>query len=87
MPTLNWIGKKAVENHHREVPFHLLKDTPELSVGDSERQIAGRWKCPDKFRAFNPPGTRRVESNLRDSVQNRSRPSTPRGNSVQATAI
>lgn len=34
MPILNWIGKKAVENHHREVPFHLLKDAPELSVGD-----------------------------------------------------
>jgi len=34
MPTLNWIGKKAVENHHRQVPFHLLKDVPELSVGD-----------------------------------------------------
>jgi len=34
MPTLNWLGKKAVENHHRQVPFHLLKDVPELSVGD-----------------------------------------------------
>lgn len=34
MPTLNWIGKKAVENHHRRVPFHLLKDVPELSVGE-----------------------------------------------------
>lgn len=34
MPTLNWIGRKAVENHHRQVPFHLLKDVPELSVGD-----------------------------------------------------
>lgn len=34
MPTLNWIGKKAVENHHRQVPFRLLKDVPELSVGD-----------------------------------------------------
>jgi site-specific DNA-methyltransferase (adenine-specific)/adenine-specific DNA-methyltransferase len=34
MPSLNWIGKKAVENHHREVPFHLLKDVPELSVGE-----------------------------------------------------
>src|SRR3989304_4625958 len=33
MPTLNWIGKKAVENHHQHVPFHLLKDVPELSVG------------------------------------------------------
>jgi site-specific DNA-methyltransferase (adenine-specific)/adenine-specific DNA-methyltransferase len=34
MPTLSWIGKKAVENHHRQVPFHLLKDVPELSVGE-----------------------------------------------------
>jgi len=34
MPTLNWIGKKAVENHHRQVPFHLLKEVPSLSVGD-----------------------------------------------------
>jgi adenine-specific DNA-methyltransferase len=34
MPSLNWIGKKAVENHHRQVPFHLLKDVPELSVGE-----------------------------------------------------
>ena len=34
MPTLNWIGRKAVENHHQQVPFHLLKEVPELSVGD-----------------------------------------------------
>ncbi len=34
MPTLNWIGKEAVINHHNEVPFHLLEDVPELSVGD-----------------------------------------------------
>ncbi|MHB9098652.1 MAG: site-specific DNA-methyltransferase [Syntrophales bacterium] len=34
MPTLNWIGRKAVENHHRQVPFHLLKDEAELSVGE-----------------------------------------------------
>lgn len=35
MPTLDWIGKKAVLNHHREVPFHLLKCDPRLSVGDA----------------------------------------------------
>jgi hypothetical protein len=23
MPTLDWIGKKAVVNHHREVPYRL----------------------------------------------------------------
>lgn len=34
MPTLNWIGKDAVVNHHLEVPFHLLKDVPDLSCGD-----------------------------------------------------
>ncbi len=34
MPTLNWIGKEAVVKHHLEVPFHLLKDVPELSCGD-----------------------------------------------------
>jgi len=34
MPTLDWIGKKAVVNHHRQVPFRLLQERPELSVGD-----------------------------------------------------
>jgi hypothetical protein len=34
MPTLNWIGKQAVVNHHQQVPFHLLKDVPDLSCGD-----------------------------------------------------
>ncbi len=34
MPTLDWIGKKAVINHHNEVPFHLLREVPELSVGE-----------------------------------------------------
>jgi site-specific DNA-methyltransferase (adenine-specific)/adenine-specific DNA-methyltransferase len=34
MPKLDWIGKKAVVNHHREVPFHLLRNNKELSVGD-----------------------------------------------------
>ena len=34
MPTLNWIGKEAVVNHHQHVPFHLLKDVPDLACGD-----------------------------------------------------
>ncbi|MDP2761693.1 MAG: site-specific DNA-methyltransferase [Sideroxyarcus sp.] len=34
MPTLNWIGKEAVVNHHLQVPFHLLKDVPELACGN-----------------------------------------------------
>ena len=34
MPTLNWIGKEAVVNHHHQVPFRLLKDVPDLSCGE-----------------------------------------------------
>lgn len=36
MPTLDWIGKKAVVNHHREVPYRLLKCDREKSFGDPE---------------------------------------------------
>jgi len=36
MPTLNWIGKDAVINHHKEVPFRLLKCRADLSVGDAD---------------------------------------------------
>jgi 16S rRNA G966 N2-methylase RsmD len=34
MPTLSWIGKEAVVNHHQQAPFHLLKDVSNLSCGD-----------------------------------------------------
>ncbi|TXG79340.1 MAG: site-specific DNA-methyltransferase [Thermomicrobiales bacterium] len=34
MPTLTWIGKEAVVNHHQQVPFHLLKDVPERACGE-----------------------------------------------------
>lgn len=34
MPTLNWIGKEAVINHQLDVPFHLLKDMPDLGCGN-----------------------------------------------------
>ncbi|MCA9468339.1 MAG: site-specific DNA-methyltransferase [Nitrospira sp.] len=36
MPSLNWIGKKAVERHHKEVPFHLLEPVPALSYGEAD---------------------------------------------------
>ena len=35
MPTLNWIGREAVINHHNEIPYRLLRCNGELSVGDS----------------------------------------------------
>lgn len=34
MPTLNWIGKDKVINHHLEVPFHTLDK--QYTVGDSD---------------------------------------------------
>jgi adenine-specific DNA-methyltransferase len=36
MPTLDWIGKQAVVNHHLEVPYRLLKSENELSAGDPD---------------------------------------------------
>lgn len=36
MPTLDWIGKKAVVNHHREVPYRLVNCERELSAGDPD---------------------------------------------------
>lgn len=36
MPTLDWIGKKSVVNHHREVPYRLLNCDKSKSVGDPD---------------------------------------------------
>ena len=34
MPTLNWIGKEAVVNHHKQVPYYFLKDVSGLACGE-----------------------------------------------------
>lgn len=39
MPTLNWIGKDAVVNHDKEVPFRLLKKIKSASVGDNSQNL------------------------------------------------
>jgi len=36
MPTLDWIGKTAVVNHHRKVGYHLLRCDRQLSAGDAD---------------------------------------------------
>jgi adenine-specific DNA-methyltransferase len=36
MPTLNWIGKEAVEHHHRDVPYRLIHCDGALSAGDPD---------------------------------------------------
>lgn len=35
MPTLNWMGKEKVVNHHRDVPYRVLERMPEKGVLDS----------------------------------------------------
>lgn len=39
MPILNWIGKEAVVNHDKDVPFRLLKKNKSKSIGNSENLI------------------------------------------------
>ena len=41
MPTLNWIGKDAVINHYKEVPFHLFKPIDKLSVVPKTSEVSG----------------------------------------------
>lgn len=36
MPTLDWIGKASVVNHHRRVGYHLMRCDRELSAGDAD---------------------------------------------------
>ena len=36
MPTLDWIGKKAVINHDKQAPFHLLNEVPAWSYADKD---------------------------------------------------
>jgi site-specific DNA-methyltransferase (adenine-specific)/adenine-specific DNA-methyltransferase len=38
MPTLDWIGKRAVVDHHRQVPYSELLIDAELSVGDPDSE-------------------------------------------------
>lgn len=39
MPTLNWIGKEAVINHHHDVPFRTLDKQYTFGAGTSESKI------------------------------------------------
>ena len=39
MSSLNWIGKEAVVNHDKEVPFKLLKKVSGVSVGKESKNL------------------------------------------------
>lgn len=36
MPTLHWIGKEAVTNHTKDVPFRMLEPDEKLSNSDED---------------------------------------------------
>lgn len=39
MPTLSWIGKDKVENHHLSVPYRLLNRSYTFGDKESENKI------------------------------------------------
>jgi site-specific DNA-methyltransferase (adenine-specific)/adenine-specific DNA-methyltransferase len=54
MPTLNWIGKDAVVNHHKQVPFRLLKPIDKLSVGDASGNLLVQGDNLEALKALLP---------------------------------
>ena len=40
MPTLNWIGKDKVVNHHQDVPFKVLEQKYGLTAENGNK----KWK-------------------------------------------
>lgn len=39
MPTLDWIGKKAVIDYHNKIPYHLLRYNEEFSIGNNGQNL------------------------------------------------
>lgn len=39
MPSLSWVGKEAVINHDKEVPFKLLRKVKSVSVGENSQNL------------------------------------------------
>ncbi len=39
MPTLDWIGKSAVKDHHKTIPYHLLEKDEKLSIGNTKNML------------------------------------------------
>ena len=54
MPTLNWIGKDAVVDHHKQVPFHLLKPIDRLSVDDDSGNLLVQGDNLEALKALLP---------------------------------
>lgn len=48
MPTLEWIGKDKVINHHQEVPFRVLEKQYSYGAEDSESRVTMRFKSDNE---------------------------------------
>ncbi len=54
MATLNWIGKDAVVNHDKEVPFKLLEKVPSASVGKESKNLVIQGDNLEALKALMP---------------------------------
>lgn len=54
MPVLNWIGKDAVVNHDKEVPFRLLKKVKQYSVGENSQNLIVHGDNLEALKALMP---------------------------------
>lgn len=54
MPILNWIGKDKVVNHDKELPFRVLKQVKELSVGDTNENLLVEGDNLEALKALMP---------------------------------
>jgi len=54
MPTLNWIGKEAVVNHDKEVPFRLLKKVKSASVDENSQNLIVHGDNLEALKALMP---------------------------------
>jgi adenine specific DNA methylase Mod len=54
MPSLNWIGKEAVTNHDKEVPFRLLKKVKTASVGEDSQNLIVHGDNLEALKALMP---------------------------------
>ncbi|MDR2892845.1 MAG: site-specific DNA-methyltransferase [Deltaproteobacteria bacterium] len=61
MPSLDWIGKKAVIRHHKEVPFRLLEPVPGLSCGEASGNLLVQGDNLDALKALLPRYAGRVK--------------------------
>lgn len=79
MPTLNWIGKNAVVNHHKDVPFRLLEPVPEFSCPPLPLGEGAAYKCRFFHVSSSSIGNDKISGDM-DGVGQGSGQPWPRGN-------